>query len=193
HPNHSLVQSVCRSLHQGFWPWAMTTNHNYLTTYDNAEGYHTLTNPTHLAFTHQQCTMEVAAGHFSQSFGPDLLPGMYAVPMWVIPKPHSNGLHLVIDHNAGEYSLNSMISRAECTQLSETLIATQACFFDHPLVVWKSDISHTYQILPMHLLWQMKQTIVLDAQQHVDTNNDFGSGGSGHIWSVFFTLVLWIA
>ncbi|KIY43070.1 hypothetical protein FISHEDRAFT_78863 [Fistulina hepatica ATCC 64428] len=200
HPNFALVQSVCRSLRGGFWPWASTAQRAYPTTYDNSEGYRTLTDPIQLAFARRQCAAEVAAGRFSESFGPDLLPGMYAVPMWVVPKPHSNGLRLVVDHSAGQFSLNSMIPRAERSvhldglqQLGEALISAREHHPNRPLVVWKSDVSHAYRILPMHPLWQIKQTVVLDAQRRVDFDNDFGGGGSGRIWSIFFSLVLWIA
>ncbi|KIY44616.1 hypothetical protein FISHEDRAFT_21665, partial [Fistulina hepatica ATCC 64428] len=200
HPNHLLVQSVCHSLREGFWPWAVTAHRSYPETHDNAQGYRTLTDPSHLAFARKQCAAEVEAGRFSQSFGPDLLPGMYAVPMWVVPKPHSDGLRLVVDHSAGQYSLNSMIPKAERSvhldglqQLGEALIRAHEEHPDRPLVVWKSDVSHAYRILPMHPLWQIKQTVVLDAERRVDFDNDFGGGGSGRIWSVFFALVLWIA
>ncbi|KIY52462.1 hypothetical protein FISHEDRAFT_35298, partial [Fistulina hepatica ATCC 64428] len=200
HPNRSLVTSVCRSLREGFWPWASTASRNYPTTYDNAEGYRTLTDPVHIAFTREQCATEVAAGQFSSSFGPNLLPGMYSVPMWVVPKPHSNGLRLVVDHSASEFSLNSIIPKDERSvhldglqQLGEALISARERHGDRPLVVWKSDVSHTYRILPMHPLWQIKQTVVLDNDRRVDFDNNFGGGGSGCIWSVFFALVLWIA
>ncbi|KIY47513.1 hypothetical protein FISHEDRAFT_74617 [Fistulina hepatica ATCC 64428] len=127
-------------------------------------------------------------------------PGMYAVPMWVVPKPHSNGLHLVVDHSAGQFSLNSMIPKAERSvhldglqQLGQALLSARKQHPNCPLVVWKSDVSRAYRILPMHPLWQIKQTVVLDAERRVDFDNDFGGGGSGRVWSVFFTLMLWIA
>ncbi|KIY43044.1 hypothetical protein FISHEDRAFT_78901 [Fistulina hepatica ATCC 64428] len=200
HPNRPLVDSVSRSLREGFWPWASTVHRDYPDTYDNAVGYRTLTNPAHVAFAHDQCATEVAAGRFSQPFGPELLPGMYGVPVWVVPKPHSNGLRLVVDHSAGEFSLNSMIPKPERSlhldtlqQLGDALIRTRELHGNRPLVVWKSDVSHAYRILPMHPLWQIKQTVVIDAKRHVDFDNNFGGGGSGRIWSVFFALVLWIA
>ncbi|KIY52916.1 hypothetical protein FISHEDRAFT_34137, partial [Fistulina hepatica ATCC 64428] len=200
HPNRSLVQSVCRGLCEGFWPWASTAGRSYPDTYDNAQGYRTLSEPRQLAFAHQQCAAEVDAGRFSESFGPDLLPGMYGVPMWVVPKPHSDGLRLVVDHSAGKYSLNSMIPKLErrvhldgLQQLGEALIRAREQHPDRPLVVWKSDVSHAYRILPMHPLWQIKQTVNLDHERRVDFDNNFGGGGSGRIWSVFFALVLWIA
>ncbi|KIY43016.1 hypothetical protein FISHEDRAFT_78924 [Fistulina hepatica ATCC 64428] len=200
HPNRLFVESVCRSLREGFWPWAVTANRGYPNTYDNAEGYRTLTEPAHLAFARTQWAAEVAAGRFSAPFGPYLLPGMYAVPMWVVPKPHSNGLRLVVDHSAGQFSLNSMIPKIDRSvhldglqQLGEALISARELHGDRPLVVWKSDVSHAYRILPMHPLWQIKQTVMLDNERRVDADNDFGGGGSGRIWSVFFALVLWIA
>ncbi|KIY47447.1 hypothetical protein FISHEDRAFT_74644 [Fistulina hepatica ATCC 64428] len=200
HPNRPLVNSVCRSLREGFWPWASTAHGDYPDTYDNAEGYRTLTDPVQLAFTRQQCASEIAAGRFSPSFRPNLLPGMYAVPIWVVPKPHSDGLRLVVDHSAGKFSLNSMIPKSERSvhldglqQLGQTLISARMRYPHRPIVVWKSDVSHAYRILPMHPFWQIKQTIHIDDTRHVDFDNDFGGGGSGRIWSVFFVLVLWIA
>ncbi|KIY52571.1 hypothetical protein FISHEDRAFT_69729 [Fistulina hepatica ATCC 64428] len=62
HPNRSLIQSICQSLHEGFWPWAVTDHGGYPDTYDNAEGYCTLTDPAHLAFARRQCAAEVDAG-----------------------------------------------------------------------------------------------------------------------------------
>ncbi|KIY53673.1 hypothetical protein FISHEDRAFT_32838 [Fistulina hepatica ATCC 64428] len=173
HPNPSLVTSVSHGLRDGFWPWA----------------------------SHQeQFALEVEKHCFSKPFGPTLLPGMYGVPIWVVPKPHSDKLHLVVDHSAGIYSLNSMIPKSECTvhldglqQLGEALIRARREHGDKPLVIWKSDISEAYCLLPMNPLWQIKQTVVFDCKRHVDWRNNFGGGGSGRIWTTFFALVLWIA
>ncbi|KIY47218.1 hypothetical protein FISHEDRAFT_74876 [Fistulina hepatica ATCC 64428] len=200
HLNRPLVESVCRSLREGFWLWASTAHDNYPDTYDNAEGYRTLTDPVQLAFARKQCAAEVEAGRFSPSFGPNLLPGMYAVPIWVVPKPHSDGLRLIVDHSAGKFSLNSMIPKSERSvhldglqQLGEALISAREQYPDRPLVVWKADVTHAYCILPMHPFWQIKQTVKIDDTRHVDFDNDFRGGGSGRIWSIFFALVLWIA
>ncbi|KIY52572.1 hypothetical protein FISHEDRAFT_34973 [Fistulina hepatica ATCC 64428] len=78
-------------------------------------------------------------------------------------------------------------------QLGEALISARERHPNRSLVIWKSDVSHAYRILPMHPLWQIKQTIVLDAERRVNFDNDFDGGSSGQIWSVFFLLVLWIA
>jgi hypothetical protein len=47
----------------------------------------------------------------SLPFGKDLLPGMYCMPHYVVPKPHSDSWRLVNDFSAGPYSLNSMVDR----------------------------------------------------------------------------------
>jgi hypothetical protein len=36
HPNKVFIQSVCNSLRQGFWPWAIMLNMSYPETYDNS-------------------------------------------------------------------------------------------------------------------------------------------------------------
>jgi hypothetical protein len=35
---------------------------------------------------------EIEAGRFSSSFGENLLPGMYSMPIHAVPKPHSTDL-----------------------------------------------------------------------------------------------------
>ncbi|KIY49597.1 hypothetical protein FISHEDRAFT_72909 [Fistulina hepatica ATCC 64428] len=200
HPNRELVDSVCRSLREGFWPWASSQDRDYPATYDNTQGRETLTDPKYSAFAKQQIAAEVEKGRFSPTFGPSLLPGMYSVPVWVVPKPHSDKLRLVVDHSAGRYSLNSMIPKSERSlpldglhQLGDALIRAREQYPDRPLVVWKSDVSEAYRLLPMHPLWQIKQTVSFDGERRVDWRNDFGGGGSGRIWATFFALVLWIA
>ncbi|KIY49912.1 hypothetical protein FISHEDRAFT_72144 [Fistulina hepatica ATCC 64428] len=200
HPNRDLVHSVCRSLRDGFWPWASAQDRDYPETFDNAEGRETLLDPAHSAFAKRQIAAEVDKGRFSPAFGPGLLPGMYSVPVWVVPKPHSDKLRLVVDHSAGQYSLNSLIPKSErglhldgLQQLGEALIRARETYGDRPLVVWKSDVSEAYRLLPMHPLWQIKQTVSFDGERRVDWRNNFGSGGSGRVWATFFSLVLWIA
>ncbi|KIY48014.1 hypothetical protein FISHEDRAFT_44120, partial [Fistulina hepatica ATCC 64428] len=201
HPNRDLVDSVVHSLQNGFWPWADSSeNRDYPETYDNAEGREILTDPAHFSFAKQQIAAEVEKERFSSSFGPSLLPGMYSVPVWVVPKPHSDKLRLVVDHSAGRYSLNSLIPKAERSvhldglhQLGEALIRAREENGDRPLVIWKSDVSEAYRLLPMHPLWQVKQTVSFNGERRVDRRNDFGGGGSGRVWATFFALVLWIA
>ncbi|KAF8833112.1 hypothetical protein BDN67DRAFT_1017935 [Paxillus ammoniavirescens] len=58
---------------------------------------------------HNGVVEEVALHRFSEPFGPDLLPGMYSIPVHAMPKPHSTKFRLIVDHSAGTYSLNSII------------------------------------------------------------------------------------
>ncbi|SJK99654.1 uncharacterized protein ARMOST_02962 [Armillaria ostoyae] len=111
HPNHELISSVCRGLETGFWPWADTSNPDYPTTNDNS--FHPLRDQAHTDFIRSQRDAEIDLRRFSQSFGPDLLPGMHSVPVGVVPKPHSAKLRLIVDHSAGDFSPNSMIPKHE--------------------------------------------------------------------------------
>ncbi len=75
------------------------------------------------------------------------------------------------------------------------------------LVVFKSDVSKAYRLCPMHPLWQLKQVVTtgyLTGKQKaagkievliktVDSNNNFGGHGSGHIWYSVNGLIIWIA
>jgi hypothetical protein len=48
HPNRSHVQSVCRALREGFWPWAITNNPDLPVTWDNS--YRPLKEQAHVQF-----------------------------------------------------------------------------------------------------------------------------------------------
>ncbi|KAG2738124.1 hypothetical protein P692DRAFT_201681446, partial [Suillus brevipes Sb2] len=108
HPNQMFVDSVCRALREGFWPWADVPDDSYPSINDNS--MHTCKkSDIQLAFIEEQLQEEIRLGRVSESFGEDLLPGMYSVPMHTVPKPNSDKLRLVVDHTAGDFSLNSMI------------------------------------------------------------------------------------
>ncbi|KAI0656131.1 hypothetical protein C8Q70DRAFT_883372, partial [Cubamyces menziesii] len=107
HPNQPFVQSVVRALREGFWPYADAKPDTYPDTWDERRPEHT--DGRSAAFLRAQRDEEVALGRYSPAFGPELLPGMYSMPVHVVPKPHSEKLCLVNDQSAGSFSLNSMI------------------------------------------------------------------------------------
>jgi hypothetical protein len=198
HPNRPLVTSVCQGLQEGFWPWARTEHVHPPSIVDNAS-LQKIKNPEHLSFIHEQRDEEIALGRFSEAFTP-LLPGMTTVPLWVVPKPHSDKLRMVVDQSAGNFSPNSYISSDDARVhldtlhvLCATLLNVRARYGDIPLVLFKTDVSQAYRRLPMHFLWQLHQVVTIDGKHHVDNNNDFGNRGAGRIWVTFFGLVLWIA
>jgi len=53
-------------------------------------------------FLCNQYNEEIHLGHFSESFSPDLLPGMYAMPIHVILKPHTVNFRLIMNLSAGD-------------------------------------------------------------------------------------------
>ena len=107
HPNGDLV-SVCWRFWEGFWPLADTVSFECLLYVDNS--FLPLSNPSHITFVQEQRDFEIALDHFSPAFGPDLLRGIMSVPIGVVPKLHSNKLHLVVDQNLEDYSPNSLIA-----------------------------------------------------------------------------------
>jgi len=78
-------------------------------TWDNSSH---LLEELNLEFALKQHDEEIAVGHFSPAFCPDLLPGMYSMLIGVVPKPHSTGLHLITDHSTGDHALNNLITHA---------------------------------------------------------------------------------
>lgn len=198
HPNRPFVKSVLDGFRNGFWPWADTRFGDYPDTLDESIG--DPVNQTELDFVCEQRDKEIKMERFSDSFGKDLLPGMYSMPIHVVPKPNSTDFRLVTNHSAGNYSLNSMIKREDIagypldnmTQLGEVLLRKKAQFPDEEFVLFKSDISEAYRNLPMHPLWQIKQINTIQGQRHVDRRNCFGGKGSGSLFIGVNGLVTWI-
>ena len=199
HPNPLFVDSVCAGLHRGFWPWANTFKDGYPSIFNGARP--TPSDEWKASFIHNQRDVKIEKGHFSESFGPDLLPDMYCMPVHAVPKPNSSDLRMVTDHSAGPYSLNSMVDHDQVTgypldnmtHFGEMLIAHHLSATDtNKRVVWKSDIAEAYHLMPLHLHWQLKQINTMDGLRYVDRNVPFGNSSSAAIFISFNSLVSWI-
>ena len=198
HPNPDFVQSVCTGLCEGFWPWADTHQRGYPDTHDaNREPPDDLLK---LQFLRDQLATERSKDRFSESFGRDLLPGMYCMPIHAVPK-NKTDFRLVTDQSAGDFSLNSMVHPTAIKgypldnlhHLGEVLLHLRHTNPDAEFTLWKSDISEAYHLLPMHPTWQIKQINTIDGERYVDRCNAFGGRASGSSFIAFNSLVGWIA
>ena len=175
-----------------------THSQTYPVTHDRSKVPHT---PAEAEFIRRQRDMEIGLGRFSESFGTDLLPGMYSMPVHAVPKPRSVDLRLVTDQSNGDYSLNSMINRSDIAgvrldsihDLGASLLEYHRHHPDTKLVMFKSDVSQAYRRLPMHPLWQVKQINMVDGFRHVDRCNAFGNRAALRIFASFMACVMWIA
>jgi hypothetical protein len=79
HPNPDFVKSVCAGLREDFWPWADTLRDSFPVMHDKSRP--TPSNKKHATFLHDQCLKECLKGYYSPSFGSELLPGMYSMPI----------------------------------------------------------------------------------------------------------------
>jgi len=198
HPNPAFVSSVLRSLREGFWPWADTQHEVYPTTKDYFKPREYEENIR--CFLREQRDLEISLNRFSNSFGPHLLPGMYAMPIHVIPKPYTVNFRLITNLSAGDFAPNTMIEKSAVAnlpldtifELGATLIAFRRAHGNTTLVMWKSDVSQAYCRMPMHKRWQMKQIHTIEGERYVDRCNNFGGKGGYGIWSAFMSLVVWI-
>ena len=200
HPNQAFVKSVCRGLREGFWPWADTHYGEYPDTLDLS-----LPEPSderEAQFLRDQRDHEVFKGRFSEPFGKELLPGMYCMPIFAVPKVrNSPDLRMVTDQSAGKFSLNSMIPREDIIgypldnlqHLGEFLLSMHEKEPDSPRILFKSDVAEAYRLLSVHPYWQIKQINRIGESLHVDRNNAFGGRASGCNWIAFMSLVSWIA
>ena len=199
HPNQPFVKSVCKGLREGFWPWAETPLPGYPIT--NDESKPTPIDPKKAEFLRTQRDTELSKGRFSPPFTHDLLPGMYCMPIYAVPKPHSSTLRLVTDQSYGKYSLNSMIKHEKVTgfpldnmvHFGEMLMDLERREPGEERIAWKSDVAEAYRILPMHPRWQIKQVNRIDDEHFVDRCNAFGGCGAGGLFISVNGLVTWIA
>ena len=174
HPNQDFVRSVLTGLREGFWPWACTTNPDFPSQYhQKPAGTYT---DDHRAFFRSQLQHEQIRGRYSSSAGRDLLPGMYCMPIYAVPKPNSTDLRLVNDYSAGPYSLNAMVDHDRVTgypldnlhQLGQMLLELRHVSQERELTMWKSDISEAYRMCPVHPAWQLKQAVCIDGDFYID-------------------------
>ena len=174
HPNRKFVSSVLDGLREGFWPWATTTKEGYPTTHDETKPIN-LTEEKEL-FLRTQLAHEQDLDRVSREVEGGLLPGMYCMPSYVVPKPHLTGLRLVNNYSAGAFSLNSMVDHRFITgypldnlaNFGELLLKRRQQRVGRRFVAWKSDISEAYRICPMHKLWQLKQGVRILGKLYVD-------------------------
>lgn len=157
--------------------------------------------PMKVDFLWQQCDIEIEKGCFSAAFGPDLLPGIYSMPIHAVPKPNSDDLRMVTDQSAGNFSLNSMIPREDIRgypldnmkRLGDILLQIQWTEGNGPLTLFKSDVAEAYRLLSVHPYWQIKQINTLGLSRHMDWRLAFGGRASQCFWIAFMASVTWIA
>jgi len=198
HPNRVFVRSVLEGLSNGFWPWASTVKEGYPLMWDESRCIQL--SPEKEEFMRKQVKHEVSMGRMSHEFGMNILPGMYCMPNYVVPKPHTDDLRLVNDLSAGPYSLNSMVDHQSVvgypmdnlSQLGELLLRNRDQNPGKRFVVWKSDVAEVYRICPMHILWQLKQALRVKGSLRIERVNVFGGSGSGAIFILLNALVAWI-
>lgn len=119
------------------------------------------------------------------------------MPIYAMPKPHSDKLCLVNDHSAGPYALNHGIDKEDVgihqdnvLDLDNNLLYLRCTLGNVPLWLFKSNVANIYRLLPMHPLWQLKQVVRIDGKFRVDCCCCFSSRGSLDLWCTFMSLVL---
>lgn len=191
HPNQLFVRSVVNGLRQGFWPFAKKV-HDLTVNCPSPSPK----NADHRKFLQEYVKKEIGAERFSRSFD-RLLPGMTCMPVHV---KCGKKLRLIQDHSAGMHSLNSLIDEGDRTvqydgirTLGVALRRAHTATSGADIVVFKSDISQAYRIIPMHPFWQPLQAAKINGKYYIDRCNVFGNAASQRLFCAFNSLVLWIA
>ncbi|KAJ7215706.1 hypothetical protein B0H12DRAFT_1079005 [Mycena haematopus] len=174
HPNQPLAASFCKGLRE-------VSEHPV-----TLNGSKAVRSDKELAFLEKTCDEELAAGRFSEGF-PTLLPGMHAIAIHAVPKPHSEKLRLVTDFSGGEFSRNSTISRFDTNstrmdgirELADHLRELRRALGPQAEInIFKSDVKGAFKVLPMHILWQPWQVYRIANSFHVDRAATFGCSAS---------------
>ncbi|KAJ7078642.1 hypothetical protein C8R43DRAFT_965975, partial [Mycena crocata] len=151
-------RSFCKGLREGFWPWAKPVGSHPIT----LDGSKPVRPDAEQSFVEKTRDEEISAGRFSAGFS-HLLPGMHAIVIHAVPKPHSEKLHLVTNFSSSDFSRNSIISRFDMNstrmdgirELAGHLRALRRSHGpDAELHIFKSDVKGAFKVLPMHLVWQ---------------------------------------
>ena len=100
---------------------------------------------------------EEEQGRYSPVFSEDLLPGMYSMPLYAIPKPGTDKLRLINHHSAGQHPLNDAISKDDVgmrqdnvQDLGANLLHIRQQCGNIPVWLFKSDVANAYRLLSMH-------------------------------------------
>ena len=198
HPNRAFIDSVLVRLHEGFWPFADTMKEGYPKLWDGL--WCPPKSEQECDFLEEQVWTEIAAEHFSESFGMELLLRMYSPLVHAIPKPDSDTMCLVMDHSSGDFSPNSMITWEDVVgvwlnglhTLGVSIMWSKHNCPNADLILYKSDVSTTYRQLLMHPLYQILQIVTVGSQRYIDRSNNFGGHASQIIWQSFMSLLIWI-
>lgn len=198
HPNRPLVASVIRGFREGFWPFADFEGRGFPETWDEPGGD---LEGEMKEFAERYAQEEETADRYSPVFGTDLLPGMFSMPVYAVPKDGPAKFRLINDHSAGDHALNDAIRKEDVgmpqdnvQHIGHNLLVLREIFGpDAPIWLYKSDVANAYRLLPMHPLWQVKQVITINGRRRIDRCCCFGSRGSPDLWCTVMALVLWIA
>lgn len=186
HPNRPLVESVVVGFREGFWPFAGIEPEGYPSVWEEAN--HRLT-PEQEDFLGKQIAEEESVGRYSAPFGPDLLPGMYSMPLGAVPKTDSGDFRTINDQSAGDFSLNSLVNPDDThirldtvKDLCHNLVVHRRTHSHIPLWLFKSDVSKAYRRLPLAFHWQIKQVVSFRGRRWIDRCVCFGGRGSPKTW-----------
>jgi hypothetical protein len=96
---------VIEGIKGGFWLWASTVKEGYPLTHDESKQIHLTEEKEKFLLDQVEHEQIRSLGRMSAPFSKDLLPGMYCMPNYVVPKPHSAGWRLVNDLSTGPFSM----------------------------------------------------------------------------------------
>ncbi|SJL12116.1 uncharacterized protein ARMOST_15537 [Armillaria ostoyae] len=191
HPNPEFVSSVMTALKEGFWPWA-DTHHvaDFPITWDNARM--SPRSGMEQQFIAKYRDEEIAAGRFSEGFGPELLPGMYSTPIHAVLKPHSEDFRMVSNMSAGPHVPNRMILHSD---IAGSRLDGLHTFFSAILRFRHRSPDNLKQVVTTGYLTgeQKAASEVETLVRTVNRNNNFGGRGSGRVWYSINGLVTWVA
>jgi hypothetical protein len=166
HLNCPFVNSVCQGPCEAFCPWADTHYKLYPCIVDELLGMPQ--NAEEAEFLWVQQDHERLKERFLGLFERDLLPGMHALSIHAMPKPHSEELCMVINQSARPCSPNGIIKHKDIKDfpldnmkhLGTGLLACHWADPNQSFQLFKLDVAEAYLLLSMHSIRKTQNHLI---------------------------------
>jgi len=202
HPNHPWVDSILRSVKEGFWPVNSGEAPRLPSAADRARW--SPSKEEDRVVVEEQVLSDIANGWTSEGLDSPI-DGVVYSPMFVVRRAGDKP-RVVNDQSAS--GLNSNTKKEEAPTTYDTLVDLIRLLrslgietLPSSATLWKTDVSAAFKVLLMHPHWQLRQGIAVEHRQadgswqrryHIEWRGAFGSRATPYLWTSVMGAVQWI-
>lgn len=202
HPNRPWVNSLLRSIKDGFWPSHSGQAPPPPTPSERARWTPSKAEDREVVLA--QVLSDIESGWTSEGTD-EPIPGVVISGLFVVRR-EGDKPRVVNDQSAS--GLNAGTRREDTPAVYDTLVDLIRLLRHLGLdslpshaILWKTDVSAAFKALPMHPHWQLRQGIAVEHRQqdgswrrkyHIEWRGAFGSRATPYLWTSVMGAVLWI-